>query len=136
MPAFLTPLVTAHVKAGRKRLASPLSYLASNGVTYTVPAGTESDGASVPRLLWWLYPAFGGQYEPATWLHDDLYARAERYAGTDDWHVSRAEADGLFYEAMREGCGWRASGCEVVFHGVRVGGWWPWRKYRRAASRG
>ncbi len=130
---FLTPLVTEHVHAGRKRLTADLVYQAKNGRVFTVPAGFYSDGASVPRVLWSLYPPFGGQYEPAAWLHDYLYAYAEREFGTDAGHVSRAEADGLMYEAMTA-LGFRWSGRQTIYYGVRSGGWLPWRRYRADAK--
>lgn len=130
---FLTPLLTEHVSAGRKQLIAPLVYEARNGRTFVVPAGFYSDGASVPRALWTLYPPFGGTYEPAAWLHDYLYAYAEAEFGTDHGHVSRAEADGLFDEAM-EALGFRATGRMVIYRGVRLGGWLSWRKYRKAAK--
>lgn len=132
---FLTPLVTRHISAGRKELECPLIYRGSNGTVYTVPAGFFSDGASVPRFLWALYPAFGEAYEPAAWLHDYLYAYAELEFGTDsDDMISRAEADGLFAEAI-DATGFRGSGRFVIFNSVRLGGWKPWRKYRRDAKK-
>ena len=46
--------------------------------TYTafgvdVPAGFEFDGASVPRLFWWLLPPLSGESAEAAALHDYLY---------------------------------------------------------------
>lgn len=127
---FLTPLVTKHVSVGRKELAADLVYRGSNGTEYTVPAGFYSDGASVPRICWTLYPPFGGQYEPAAWVHDYLYAYAEDEYGTDNGHISRGEADGLFYEAM-ETLGFRWTGRNTIHRAVRMGGWNTWRKYRK-----
>lgn len=137
-PRFLTPLDTRHLSAIRKELIAPLEYLCSNGTVYTIPSGFYSDGASVPRPLWALYPPFGEVYEPATWLHDYCYAFAERIYGTGPNHtLARVEADGLLYEAMHEALGYRRSGSEVMYYAVRAGGWRPWRRYRReAASRG
>ena len=130
---FTTALVTKHIGKGRKELVEDLIYKGSNGTIYTVHKGFYSDGASVPRFLWALYPPFGEAYEPAAWLHDYLYAYAEQEYGTDHGHVSRAEADGLFYEAMGS-LGFRRSGAEVIYRAVRAGGWLSWRNYRKEAN--
>lgn len=134
MADFLTPLITKHISSGRKELVEPLQYEASNGTIYVVPAGFYSDGASVPRPVWALYPPFGDSYEPAAWLHDYLYAFAEDVSGTDKGHISRAEADGLFDEAM-ESLNYRRSGRLMIFNAVRMFGWLPWRRYRAEAKK-
>lgn len=56
-----------------------------------VPAGFETDFASVPRFLWRLFPPWG-EYRKAAVLHDYLY-RTE--SGFTKWL-----GDSLFYEAM------------------------------------
>lgn len=55
-----------------------------------VPAGTVTDLASVPRLLWFIFPPHG-RYAKAAIVHDWLYANG---IGT------KAEADLIFLEAM------------------------------------
>lgn len=55
-----------------------------------VPAGTVTDLASVPRLLWVIFPPHG-RYAKAAIIHDYLYANAVR---------TRAFADKVFLEAM------------------------------------
>lgn len=59
--------------------------------SYTVPEGTETDFASIPRLAWtWIgHPA--GRYAQAAVLHDCLYRSGL---------VTRRKADELFREAM------------------------------------
>lgn len=64
--------------------------------TFTVPAGTLTDFASVPRVFAWLVPKYG-RYTAAAVLHDHL-VRVERPAG----RISPRDADGLFRRAMRE----------------------------------
>ena len=130
---FLPPLIAQHTSAGRKQHYPGLRYRGANGTIYTVPAGVFSDGASVPRPLWSLYPPFGGAYEPAAWLHDYLYAYAEQEYGTDHGHVSRAEADGLLDEAM-ESLQFRRTGRWVIYRSVRLGGWAAWHRYRLSAA--
>lgn len=62
---------------------------------YLVPAGFETDLASVPRLpfVYWL---FGGRGKRAAVVHDYLYAEGMRLKLIED----RAEADSLFLEIM------------------------------------
>jgi len=55
-----------------------------------VPAGTITDLASVPRLLWVIFPPHG-EYAKAAIVHDYLYQEA---VGTKRW------ADDVFLEAM------------------------------------
>jgi hypothetical protein len=55
-----------------------------------VPVGYETDLASVPRSMWWLFPPHG-KYSKAAIVHDYLYSNA---IGT------KKQADKIFYEAM------------------------------------
>ncbi len=56
----------------------------------TVPAGTITDLASVPRILWSVFPPHG-RWAKAAIVHDYLYDNA---IGTKAW------ADAVFNEAM------------------------------------
>lgn len=65
-------------------------------LTVTVPAGFQTDLATVPRLVWWLFPPHDPRYAAAAVLHDYLYSwRSETGEAFD-----RATADGVFLEAM------------------------------------
>lgn len=87
-----------------------------------VEAGFQTDYASTPRLLWQVLPPTG-RYTKAAVIHDWLYTHQG---------VTRAEADAVFYEAMEHlGVHWLTR--RVMWAGVRLGGWVPWR--RRAADR-
>lgn len=57
----------------------------------TVPAGFETDFASIPRIMWPVIGHPAGRYAQAAVLHDFLY-RAHIFA--------RKRADDLFLEAM------------------------------------
>lgn len=84
------------------------------GGPVVVPAGTNTDFASVPKLLRWFVPKYG-KYNKATVLHDWLCKEAA--AGRFD----RAQADGLFRRAMRElGVGYLRR--RLMWVGVRWGG--------------
>jgi hypothetical protein len=91
---------------------------------FRVPTGFVCDGASVPRLLWWLYPP-DGLWRAAALVHDWLYATKGKRPFT--FALSRAECDGIFREVMLR-CQVRARQAQVMWMGVRLGGWVPWRR--------
>src|SRR5574341_241530 len=124
------PLIRKLNNARLWRLEEPLAYRARDGRVFLVPAGFITDGASLPRPLWFLYPPFGGEYDRAAIVHDCLYQHAELFTGTDHGHFSRGEADRLMLEMM-EVDEFRLTGRRVVYRGIRSGGWWSWRKYRK-----
>ncbi|SDO94242.1 Protein of unknown function [Ralstonia sp. 25mfcol4.1] len=76
-----------------------------------VPAGTITDLASVPRLLWALFPPHG-RWAKAAIIHDYLYANAIG---------SKAYADRTFREAM-EVLGVSRPVRWLMYWAVRVGG--------------
>lgn len=126
MSAFTGPLVIEEVQPGRRwRLVQPIKYEAGregSGMWITVPAGTETDGASIPAALR-LILAVWGSYGRAACLHDWLYS-AITFRHLVGWRVrtdpvqpdvahaymasglvcARRWADGEFHIAMRA-CG-------------------------------
>ena len=89
---FLNQTLKVETWDGRKvTLLEPLVYVSEGGVTYTVPAGSQSDGASTPPAIWPTIPPFG-KYWPAAVLHDWAY----RYSD-----LPKQECDWLLKEAMR-----------------------------------
>lgn len=76
-----------------------------------IPVGTETDGASIPRIIWNVLPPFG-IYWRATVLHDYLYRYTKR---------SRLECDNILLEAMIN-LGVDEVTRNVIYDGVRVGG--------------
>lgn len=101
---------------------APLVWECRHTGTITVPVGTVTDLASIPRILrnvWFLDPN-GRSRRPAV-LHDYLYRGGDRY-GTG---MTRAKADRLLRIALQsEGAGrWVAA---VFWLGVRAGGWAAW----------
>lgn len=96
MSKFSGALTLTWLPDGRNwRVAAPIVY-----DTITVPIGFETDGASVPRPLWWILPSWG-TYSPAAVLHDYLCTRLE--AGTPDSAAPTwSAADAIFYQAMIE----------------------------------
>ena len=94
MTSLLTPkLKLQHIPA--TRWWKPTRWQLLKGVTiegHTIPKGFVFDGASVPRILWWLFPP-AGRYMVAALLHDYLL-------GLDK--VSRADADAFFLLVMKK----------------------------------
>lgn len=89
----------------------------SPGVLVTVPAGYETDLASVPRLLWWLFPPHG-KYRRAAVVHDYIYTHlCHRF--------SRSEADDAFRRGCLE-CGCSRLTARVLHAAVRLGGRGGW----------
>ncbi len=81
-----------------------------------VPAGFESNLATVPWWLWWIFPP-SDDYFYSVILHDYLYAGRTSF--------SRFMADALMREAMlAEGVpAWRRA---LMWWGVRTFGGWYW----------
>lgn len=73
-------------------LTGPVVYETHGGDVINVPAGFETDFASIPRALWALFPP-AGPWGPAAVIHDFLYRTGL---------VSRAEADRTFREASED----------------------------------
>lgn len=109
MNRFPNPL-QAELLPDRKtwRLLEPFSYLDPDHGLIEVPAGFETDFASVPR--WPLVFVLLGQYgHAAAVIHDWLYRTGK---------LSRADADRVFLNALRSSgiARWRAY---LMFYGVR-----------------
>lgn len=87
------------------------------GEIIEIPAGFETDLASIPRMFTGLIPV-NGRHRNAAIVHDYLYV------SKPDW-CSRAMADGIFLEAMAVlgEAGWRRY---AMYAAVRVGGWVYW----------
>lgn len=74
-------------------LLNELRYTDPDGIVWIAPAGSEVDGASIPRSLWTLMGGpFEGRYRNASVLHDVAYEQKKR-----PWDV----CDRMFYHAMR-----------------------------------
>lgn len=125
---FLTPLDAKISKLWRGKcndlrfervvkLESDLQYESELlGKTVVIPKGFISDGASVPRVMWSIYPPFGRYLEAAV-VHDWYCVLGHRGESPIDYKVA---AD-VFREAM-EVCGvsrWRRY---KMYWAVRLGG--------------
>jgi hypothetical protein len=89
------------------------------GRTWTTPANSRIDGASIPRALWTLVGSpYTGDYRRASIVHDKACDDAGGNA------AARRAADRMFYHACREG------GCSIyeatlLYIGVRIGALTP-----------
>lgn len=118
---------------GRMEVTEDFTFASPSLGPVVVERGFDTDGASVPRMLWSLYPA-DGSYLPAALVHDALYwHHAVREGGLP---VTRDQADCAFLEAM--------TALEIPFlrrrilyGAVRAFGWRAWQdnaKRKAAAS--
>lgn len=124
--AFRVEEVVGLSRGGRAcvRLLEPLSYHVGSEDSpevITVPAGFETDFASIPWGMWNLFPPLGPWARPAI-VHDALY---EWGGVTPAKTYTRAEADAIFREAL-EVVGVPAWRREVMYRAVRLGGRSGW----------
>ena len=104
-------------------ISEPFTYTTKAGEAITVPAGSDSDGASVPRVLWRLFPPFGCYYRAAV-LHDYLYRHTLR---------PKAECDKIFLEAMLS-CGVPKAKAWTIYQGVNWFGRWAFKNCRKGVK--
>ncbi len=83
-----------------------------------IPAGYLTDGASVPRPLWWLLRPWG-RYGQAAVVHDWLCEYSQLYHRGQLVPITRAQADGIFREAMKV-AGVGVITRQVMYLGVRA----------------
>lgn len=88
-------VVVEQVDDANWRVVDALAYEGKHE-RFTVPAGSGTDFASVPRIFVWLLPRYG-RYTKAAILHDYLW-RERVSQGEMTW----SDADGIFLRAMRE----------------------------------
>ncbi len=117
---FKTGLSRGTVDARHDIVEKPLIFQGRDQ-RFEVPVGFVTDMASVPRAFWTLWPPVG-VYSLAAVLHDYLYATGI---------VSRKDADGIFRRAMRVSGTGRFTRWPLYW-GVRLGGWFAWRKHRKS----
>ena len=91
---FTSPLVAQQVGDLDWKLVEPLTYQ-GNTDEFVVPAGAETDFASVPGAFQWLIQR-SGRYAKAAVLHDYLWRHI------DETGISRSDADGIFRRVMAE----------------------------------
>jgi hypothetical protein len=120
--AFLTELVCSGFRRGlpltlREQLIFESDAL---GCDIVVPAGFETDLASIPRFFWRVLPPLGTYSEPAV-VHDWLYSVQS--------HV-RVLADKVLLEGMtvHNVPNWQR--CSI-YYSVRTFGWAAWNRAKK-----
>jgi len=91
-----------------------------------IPTGFIWDGASIPRIFWL---TIGGPYHPtfsvAGLVHDYLYRRQP---------ILRKAVDRIFYKLLRaNGVGYITA--KRMYFGVKTGGYFAWRKHKKALEK-
>lgn len=103
-----------------------------SGIMARPPALFETDFASVPRLLWWLFPRWG-RYGNAAVIHDYLYRGGHFFSVLNEEaepsYPDRIYADTIFLEGMVV-LGVRKWQRLLIYWGVRLGGWYAWKQNR------
>ena len=94
------------------------------GAEYTIPAGFECDGASIPRAFWRLIgPPMDCHYIEEAIRHDWLYLHQP---------VSRAAADRAFFVWLnKKGLRIRRY---LIYTAVRLFGWIAWHKNKKGKN--
>ncbi|MFC3939168.1 DUF1353 domain-containing protein [Pseudomonas gingeri NCPPB 3146 = LMG 5327] len=102
----------------RWQVVRPLQYVTLDGRRIQVPIGYLSDLASVPRLARWLIDREEPAARRPSVLHDRIY--------THETHrFTKAEADRIFYDALREE-GMNTALAWLMWQAVRIGGRGTW----------
>ena len=120
------PLRVEYIDGHHWRLECSTSYHTKANEISTVRRGFIFDFASVPRLLWWLYPPAGTKGNPygvASLWHDFLYAH-RKIGGRP---IKRKEADDIFLEIMIY-TGVNKMLAYIMYMIVRNFAWIPWKK--------
>ena len=134
MSHFTTELKVSPIGGGRWRLNAGLRYYSTGkGVWIIAPARFTTDFASIPRILWPLYPPYGDTWGCAAVIHDYLYATQVDPLGDS---IRRKWADQVFLEALKV---LHANWCRrtIMYQIVRwfAGGAWKAHAKRLAAKR-
>lgn len=122
MSNFETDLDTRVLNDRVYQLNCPLIYRSDTLGLIAVPAGFQTDFASVPRLPI-IYEMWGDRAHREAVIHDYLYRKDSIPV------VDRAIADSVFKEAMKStGKPWRI--WWWMWMGVRAGGWTAYHKLK------
>lgn len=93
----------------------------------TIPCGFVSDGASVPRVFWWLISPHGAALYAA--VKHDFRLREFNYTRKE-----RALIDFDFYRDLRASEGVSNLRALAGYAGVRIGSWWFWLRAKKRVT--
>ena len=112
-------------------LLEPLNFVRADLTLLRAPAGSPTDGMSVPRCLQNIIPATGGDWFSAV-LHDAAYRNwlEENWGVWCQANFTRKQCDDLMLEALElQGVGWLMR--HVIFWALRLFGGAAFKKDRR-----
>lgn len=99
-------------------VTKPFRFYIAKDTYVEVPYGFLTDGATIPRPLWWILPPWGS-YGQASVVHDILCRTLEITYQDQPKAIDHAYADKVFKKAM-----WRAGTprwkCNLMYISVRV----------------
>jgi hypothetical protein len=133
MAGFLAPLSVTPLPDGKYWITNrPLEYCVGSPDSLTqvrVPDQFKTDFASVPRVLWSVFPPTD-QYTPAAVVHDLLYHDPYLYIVGIRHRIDKATADKIFLEAMTvlNVPAWKRN---TIYFAVKFGGSKAWNDHRR-----
>lgn len=106
------------------KLIQPIDYVAVSGITYRIPRGAATDGASTPAIVWSKIPPTG-TYWLAAVLHDAAYQNTLEVVNVDGTvqkaALDKEACDNLLKEAM-ESTGVEQATVEIIYEAVRLFG--------------
>lgn len=112
-PGRVGPVVELLPDGTNVAVTEPFTYYDSYGNAWSVPVGTISDGASIPRPLWSTLGApLTGKYRAAALIHDFIYRSQS---------ATRDVADQVLLDAMHA-CGVEDVLARTIFEGVHLAG--------------
>ena len=140
----------------RVRLIEDWTFPLENGLVAIVPAGFETDLASIPRFLWPIFSPMG-DFRMASILHDFGYQYGYLLSPTISQVYNRQSIkfrkehkefglytpvfvgkDRKFFDELFRYVTIKATGAKVkanvAYFGLRMFGWIAWNKYRRKGS--
>jgi len=130
--SFLTPLDVRVQPSGKTfKLLYPFTYRyrrLGRKFTLTVPAGFETDFASIPQPFHVIISKLG-RHNKAAVIHDAIYQGAHKLQSSLGYPMvfTRRQADLIFLDGM-EDLGVPVWKRYVMYFGVRLGGFFSWRK--------
>lgn len=131
---FLGDLLVGYIDGKRWKVAQGFTYrlCQPDGVQFVrIPTGFVTDFASMPLGV--VFKSPGGRWDKPAIVHDVLYKtmQVSVEGKAEPRIVTRGEADAIFKEAMEvAGVNWVSR--QIIYAGVRAGGWRAWNQHRKA----
>lgn len=121
----MTPKWEEETSTQHATLLAPFAYESAEFGRIDVPAGFDTDFASVPFAARWYVDATDPDILYPAIVHDWLYQNRGEIPGLDQ-KLTREQCDGVLREAMQQ-IGSPGLKVAIVYRAVRLGGWHAWR---------